>query len=109
MKKGLNLSDENSTETISGVLDEETNIQKITPTSEYVLFIQTYTSQMNAQRDLDEIITQLDENMNTKITTNTNGSYTIAIINIDGITNAMALKNKLDNKYPGSYYKKKNK
>ena len=45
--------------------------------------------------------------MKTKIVTNTNGTYTVAIYNIAGKEEAISIKNKLNSTYPGSYYIKK--
>lgn len=115
VEEGLNLSDNKSSETVSNVLVEDAVTEAMpsvsTPTmmakNEYALFIESYKNSSSAQKALDALSSDLDDNMKSKVVSNKNGTYTAAIYNIDGKTQAIAIKNKLNSKYPGSYYIKK--
>jgi len=104
-------------ETMNDVLSEETEeittpLQAVessamNPKNEYALFVETYKSEASAQNVLASLSSSLENNMKTKIVSNTNGTYTVAIYNIEGSSQAISIKNKLNSKYPGSYYIKK--
>lgn len=96
------LSDEKIEEVSSSLNNVENAV-----TSEYALFVESYKDNASAQKSLDTLSSSLEANMKTKIVTNTNGTYTVAIYNIDGKEEAISIKNKLNSTYPGSYYIKK--
>ena len=112
--ESLNLSDVSSTETMTDVLTEEPLVEEVATvpnevvsTNEYALLVESYSNNASAQNVLESLTPSLEGNMKTKIVSNKNGSYTLAIYDIDGKTQAIAIKNKLNSKYPGSYYIKK--
>ena len=112
--ESLNLSDVSSTETMTDVLTEEPLVEEVATvpnevvsTNEYALLVESYSNNASAQNVLESLTPSLEGNMKTKIVSNKNGSYTLAIYDIDGKTQAIAIKNKLNSKYPGSYYTKK--
>ena len=96
------LADE-KTEEVSSSLNSVENAVN----SEYALFVESYKDNASAQKSLDTLSSSLEGNMKTKIVTNTNGTYTVAIYNIAGKEEAISIKNKLNSTYPGSYYIKK--
>jgi len=113
--EALNLSDDKS-ESITDVLVEETKNEVITTPetnqmmnveNKYVLFVESYTNKMSAQKSVDALITQLDDNAKAKVVSNKNGTFTATIYNLTSKTQAIAIKNKLNSKYPQSYYIKK--
>jgi hypothetical protein len=118
-EESLNLGEESkTTETISDVLIDDSVNEIATPAetssmaiaNEYALFIESYTNKSSAKKSLDALASSLDENMKSKVVSNKNGTFTATICNINGKSQAIAIKNKLNSKYPNSYYvKKKNK
>ena len=99
-------------ETMDDVLSDEKKEEvssslKNVVNSEYALFVESYKDNASAQKSLDTLSSSLEGNMKTKIVTNTNGTYTVAIYNIAGKEEAISIKNKLNSTYPGSYYIKK--
>lgn len=88
-------------------LDEPQSSSNIS--NEYALFLESYKNNASASKASDSIEKNLTDNTKVKIVANSNGSYTVALYNIDGLQKAIELKNKYNNSYPHSYYiKKKN-
>jgi len=108
IEKELNLNDDSSSETISDVLLIDTKVEKAPVLSnKYVLFLESHTSRISAEKELNKLSSMLNEDEKSEIITNKNGTYTIAIYNIAEESQAIAIKNKLNSKYPSSYYIKK--
>ncbi len=108
VEEELNLSDTNVEESISDVLVEDVKTDVVVAVAnEYVLFIESYTNKNSAENALSKLASYIDENTKSKVIANNNGTYTVVIYNIDGKSQAIAIKNKLNSKYPGSYYTKK--
>ena len=116
---GFNLDDTVKTdESIQEVLSEDLQ-ENVTDTKDFVsqgivlnkyaLFLESYKDNSTANKALDTINSSIENNTKAKVITNSNGSYTLTFYDIDGLENAIALKNKYNSKYPYSYYiKKKN-
>ena len=107
-EESLNLDEkaEVSSETMTDVLAQETT-KSSSLTNEYVLFIESYTNKSSAEKAVTALSSQLDEPAKAKVVENTNGTYTATVYNLDGKTEAISAKNKLNSKYPNSYYVKK--
>ncbi|MAC83968.1 MAG: hypothetical protein CL624_07515 [Arcobacter sp.] len=107
-EESLNLDEkaEVSSETMTDVLAQETT-KSSSLTNEYVLFIESYTNKSSAEKAVTALSSQLDEPAKVKVVENTNGTYTATVYNLDGKTEAISAKNKLNSKYPNSYYVKK--
>jgi len=105
----LNLSDTENQETIDDVLIEESTKEtpKVNTQFKYVLFVESYKNEVRAQEELQSLLSKLDDGMKAKVIANKNATYTVAIYNLSDETQAIAIKNKLNYKYPGSYYTKK--
>lgn len=89
-------------------LNEKVNTQS-TVEDEYVLFLGSYKDSTSADKVLNNISSSLENNIKVKKIENTNGFYTIALYNINGLTEANLLKVKYSSKYPSAYYLKKKK
>ncbi|MAD41635.1 MAG: hypothetical protein CL623_04500 [Arcobacter sp.] len=105
----LNLSDTENQETIDDVLIEESTKEtpKVNTQFKYVLFVESYRNEARAQEELQSLLSKLDDGINAKVIANKNATYTVAIYNLSDEAQAIAIKNKLNYKYPGSYYTKK--
>jgi adhesin transport system outer membrane protein len=93
-------------------LELETTVEKeimepLALSNEYALFVESYQSKVSATKALKTISLKLENEMKAKVVSNTNGSYTVAVYNISGESDATLIKNKLNSKYPHSYYVKK--
>jgi outer membrane protein, adhesin transport system len=73
---------------------------------EYALLLESYTTNASAKMAVDTL-GALPADVKSKIVANKNGSYTVALYNIDGLQNALELKNQFAAKFPKSYYIKK--
>lgn len=73
---------------------------------EYALLLESYTTNASAKMAVDTL-GALPADVKSKIVVNKNGSHTVALYNIDGLQNALELKNQFAAKFPKSYYIKK--
>lgn len=73
---------------------------------EYALLLESYTTNASAKMAVDTL-GALPADVKAKIVVNKNGSHTVALYNIDGLQNALELKNQFAAKFPKSYYIKK--
>ena len=62
-----------------------------------------------ADKILQNVSSSLENNTKVKKIQNSNGTYSVAIYNINGLKEASSLKTKYNNKYPSAYYLKKKK
>ena len=86
-------------------------MQKVEPSnmSYYVLFVESYKNKASALKSLDMINFRLKNSYETKVTTNRNGTFTTVVYNVSTLDEIKNVKEQLDFKFPGSYYKKKTK
>lgn len=103
--------DENINSVLNEDVLEETNVTmpEVTIQNEYALFLDSYNDRYSADKTLEKISSTLENEMKSKIVSNSNGTYTVAIYNINGKNEAVSVKNKFDSKFPHSYYIKKKK
>jgi len=99
-------------ETVQGVLaetPEESSASMVSNNmkSNYVLFLESYKNKTLANKSLESISSSLSNDTKAKITTNSNGTYTLALYDIASLDNATELKNKFNKNFPHSYYVKK--
>ncbi len=80
-----------------------------TVSDEYILLLGSYKDIGTADKILQSVSSSLENNTKVKKIQNSNGTYSVAIYNINGIKEASSLKTKYNNKYPSAYYLKKKK
>jgi outer membrane protein, adhesin transport system len=101
-----------STQTDTSVQDllseDTTSVAKTTAVTkdEYALLLESYSTNASAKMAVDTL-GALPADVKSKIIVNKNGSHTVALYNIDGLQNALELKNQFAAKFPKSYYIKK--
>lgn len=102
---------------VQELLKEEVNESKSsvsvasesTVSDEYVLLLGSYKDVATADKILQNVSSSLENNTKVKKIQNSNGTYSVAIYNINGLKEASSLKTKYNNKYPSAYYLKKKK
>ena len=100
---------------VSELLSEDTKSPAIqvntvapsTVTNEYALLLASYKDSAYANKMLNSISSSLQNDVKAKIVSNSNGTQSLALFNIDGLQNAIELKKQLAGQFPQSYYNKK--
>lgn len=102
---------------VQELLKEETKEEKVsvstltesTVSDEYALLLGSYKDVATADKVLQSVSSSLENNTKAKKIQNSNGTYSVAIYNINGLKEASSLKTKYNSKYPSAYYLKKKK
>jgi outer membrane protein, adhesin transport system len=102
---------------VSELLAEDTTVKTMpvkvntvetsTVSNEYALLLESYKDSAYANKMLNSVSSSLQNNVKAKIVTNSNGTQSLALYNIDGLENAIALKKQFAGQFPQSYYIKK--
>lgn len=105
-----------SSSSVQELLSDDKVETKVAPTSslstvvdEYLIFLGSYKDVNTVETVLQTVSNSLEKDTKVKKIQNSNGTYSVVVYNIDGLQNAIALKNKYNSKYPSSYYIKKKK
>ena len=101
------LSDEVKEENTSPVVAPVPSASTVS--NEYVIFLESYKNLAMAEKSLQSLTPSLEKDAKAKIVPNSNGTSSVVIYNINGLQDAVALKSKLNSKFPDSYYAKKKK
>ena len=100
---------------VSELLSEDTKSPAIqvntvapsTVTNEYALLLASYKDSAYANKMLNSVSSSLQNDVKAKIVSNSNGTQSLALYNIDGLQNAIELKKQFAGQFPQSYYIKK--
>ncbi|WP_368029629.1 TolC family protein [Arcobacter sp. s6] len=90
----------------SGAVQVNT-VSPSTVSNEYALLLASYKDQAYANKILNSVSSSLQNNVKAKIVSNSNGTQSVALYNIDGLQNALALKKQFAGQFPQAYYIKK--
>ena len=88
------------------LLAEKSTVKAVSA-NEYAIFLSTYDDSASANKVLNSISPSLQNNVKVKTVPNQNGTYSVALYEIDGLKNAIELKNQYIDKFPQVYYIKK--
>ena len=78
-----------------------------TVSNEYALLLASYKDSAYADKMLNSVSSSLQNDVKAKIVSNSNGTKSLALYNIDGLQNALALKKQFAGQFPQAYYIKK--
>ena len=78
-----------------------------TVSNEYALLLASYKDSAYADKMLNSVSSSLQNDVKAKIVSNSNGTKSLALYNIDGLQNALALKKEFAGQFPQAYYIKK--
>ena len=100
---------------VSELLSEDTKSPAIqvntvapsTVTNEYALLLASYKDSAYANKMLNSVSSSLQNDVKAKIVSNSNGTQSLALYNIDDLQNAIELKKQFAGQFPQSYYIKK--
>ena len=91
---------------VAELLAEKSTVKAVSA-NEYAIFLSTYDDSASANKVLNSISPSLQNNVKVKTVPNQNGTYSVALYEIDGLKNAIELKNQYIDKFPQVYYIKK--
>ena len=78
-----------------------------TVSNEYALLLASYKDSAYADKMLNSVSSSLQNDVKAKIVSNSNGTKSLALYNIDGLQNALALNKEFAGQFPQAYYIKK--
>lgn len=102
-----------ASQSVQELLSEDASASKTTATkstdsTEYSLLLGSYDD-ATAEKTLKSVSLSLEKDTKAKKIQNPNGTYSVAIYNINGLQDAIILKAKYISKFPSAYYIKKQK
>ena len=96
--------------TVSEVKAAPVQVNTVAPSTvanEYALLLASYNDSAYANKMLNSVSSSLQNDVKAKIVSNSNGTKSLALYNIDGLQNALALKKQFAGQFPQAYYIKK--
>ena len=107
-KKDTSVSDLLAEDATAKTMPVQVNtVAPSTVANEYALLLASYKDSAYANKMLNSVSSSLQNDVKAKIVSNSNGTKSLALYNIDGLQNALALKKEFAGQFPQAYYIKK--
>ena len=102
----VNKANDSNNSSVAALLTDE-SVKANTVSNEYSLLLASYADSAYANKVLNSIAPTLKNNVKARVLTNSNGTSTVSLYNIDGLQNANDLKREFSAKFPTAYFLKK--